>query len=105
MVTRSGGNEFHGDDQGLDGTVSGVTHEEIALGAVLDVAGATDVASTSFDPLATLRVQGLIWFADGDGAERSLRPKFDQSLFLHPAVNPAGRRGLRGVCRRRRNGA
>ncbi|MEU4388761.1 SdrD B-like domain-containing protein [Promicromonospora sp. NPDC023805] len=68
LASGPGGNEFHGDDQGLDGTVIGVTHEEIALGAVLDVAGATDVASTSFDPLATLRVQGLIWFNDGDGA-------------------------------------
>ncbi|MBE1877858.1 SdrD B-like domain-containing protein [Myceligenerans pegani] len=68
LASGPGGNEFHGDDQGLDGTVAGVTHEEIALGAVLDVAGATDVASTAFDPLAELRVQGLIWFHDGDGA-------------------------------------
>ena len=69
-TTGPGGREFYDDDQALDGAVRGgsvINHEEVALGAVLQPPGAVDVATTAYDPLANIRVQGLMWLTEESG--------------------------------------
>lgn len=69
-TTGPGGFEFYDDDQALDASARGagtLNHEEVALGAVLRVPGGTEVASTAFDPLTNIRVQGLMWFTEDAG--------------------------------------
>ncbi|WP_261166238.1 DUF5979 domain-containing protein [Microbacterium sp. Marseille-Q6965] len=65
-----GGREFYDDDQALDASARGagaLNHQEVGLGSVLQLPGATEIATTAFDPLVNIRVQGLMWLTEEEG--------------------------------------
>ncbi|PZR55340.1 hypothetical protein DNL40_02935 [Xylanimonas oleitrophica] len=89
--TGPGGYEFYDDDQALDASARGASgtlnHEEVSLGAVLRPPGATQVATTAFDPLVNIRVQGLMWLSEDAGTpERAVELTDDPGQ----AVTPSG---------------
>ncbi|MFC7404780.1 DUF5979 domain-containing protein, partial [Georgenia alba] len=84
-----GGREFYDDDQALDASARGsggaLNHEEVGLGAVLGLPGATELAMTAFDPLVNIRVQGLMWLGVEDGAPtRAVELTDDPGHAEHP---------------------
>ncbi|MGK3953999.1 SdrD B-like domain-containing protein [Microbacterium sp. I2] len=60
-----GGREFYNDRLNVG---NGTTHREIALGSVGGQRGTGTVVSTTYDPLAGIRLAGLAWYDVTDGS-------------------------------------
>ena len=60
-----GGREFYNDRLNVG---TGNTHQEVALGALAGIAGTGEVVSTTYDPLAGIRLAGVNWFNTVNGA-------------------------------------
>jgi hypothetical protein len=60
-----GGGEFYNDLQNLG---KGTNHQENTLGGLATLAGVDQIVSTSYDPLAGIRLAGLSWFSSSTGA-------------------------------------
>ena len=62
-----GGREFYDDTHNLS---AGANHKEVTLGYLAGLRGTREVVSTAYDPLAGIRLAGLMWFDidNGDSA-------------------------------------
>ncbi len=88
-----GGHEFYDDRQ--QGTTA--NHRENTLGAVVVAPGASQVASTAYDPLSPIRVTGVQWFdlADGDYARgyQHTQDPGDPTTALNSAARTSFQKG------------
>ncbi len=83
-----GGGEFFQDQNSL-GTSN--DHRENTLGGLGLLFGIDEVVSTSYDPLAPVRVAGINWYAPSDGqVERGYIQTLDNSDPTEPRRSPDG---------------